>query len=132
MFKTENNAQIRVVYYLKSILLLSFIFLVSCQNKRDVDKTESKQVQAKISTQTMKAILADLHQVEASLNMSRGGQPDTTIKGSTQAKAYYLAVYEKHKVTERQFQSALVQLRTSDGLMDATYDSVINMLTAIR
>lgn len=119
---------------IKLRLICSFsvcaLMFVSCQN--DDNSKTSIASQATISLPVMKLILADLHQVESSLNISRGGQPDTTVAGKTIAKRYYLAVYQKHKVTEHQFWKSLKVLRQDTETMDATYDSVIDVLTAIR
>ena len=132
MIKTDSQAQIRLVDYFKFVALISIGLIGACSKNDGDNRQQTTTQQAKVPFEKMRAVLADLHQVEASLNMSRGGQPDTTIAGKMQAKAYYLAVYQKHKVREAQFLSALKELRANEDQMDEVYDSVINSLTAIR
>jgi hypothetical protein len=103
------------------IVLVLFVLLgfAACKKNKTVKVPEGIVV-----PDTMAQVLADVHILQASLQMGFGRNPqDSSSKGS------FELVWKKHHLSEDEYNKSLKYYIDNPKLLDSVYDKVLNNLS---
>jgi len=106
----------RITYLPLSLL----IFIFACS------KPEVKIPEDVIPRDSMIVVLADIHLIEATIQLKGLGRNDTLKE---EAYGRYRYVFNKHKVTTSQFRKSLEYYRSEPEFFQKMYDEVITRLS---
>lgn len=105
--------------YLKLLPLALLYFLLSCHNKKDTVFPAGI-----VQPDTMASILADAHVIQAAAQL--GYSPDATDTSIDEA---YLHMWEKHHLTEEEYNNNMKFYCNHPQLLDSVYEKVLNNLS---
>lgn len=105
----------------RTYLLLSFLILITACSKPEV-----KVPADIIPRDSMIVVLADIHLIEATIQLKGLGRNDTL-----KAEAYgrYRYVFNKHKISSTQFRKSLEYYRSEPEYFHTMYNEVITRLS---
>jgi len=105
-------------------IILGFVIIVSgCSNNKDRDKPENL-----IPRDNMVKVLADIQLIEASIKLNNNRK----LKKEEYTYYYYQYLFEKHNITEEEFNISLEYYQAHIYTLDTIYIDVISELTKLQ